>query len=430
MTINVSLSHILQKKETNRNRNSNSNMKGKSVLNLRPWPKIHQPLSRSPRESQQLLSALTTSFRRQLDAADTNQPAQSANEHMQTVLNNPLFRVVPPGLTYPQPAAASRATLDERIAKEPMAVFDELAAAGSVDGDNLGKCLNSQLALIGSQSSDIKQEMQKTGAGSRIVNWFWASDPGSRKHLFRSQRTSRAALKFIAAKGLHNEIAVFLRMLKELNLGGNNAHIPEYPGRRMFKFFLQDYMEADVRYGRGISGAFTTFIHATELTASIPDGVRSHMLRGGAIYLVRSIVSHGRSSLLESVPTAAFDRFCEILDALPALALRSEALQLYHPSHPTAQPFLKYIRDHPEEEAFSFSPLEQAQESVLQAHLDAMRLLLDQERYKDALQLVPRMQQMFSEDGVEAHKAHKAHKSHDSRSQMDELMERLDVALI
>jgi hypothetical protein len=355
---------------------------------------------------------------------------------MQTVLNNPLFRVVPPGLTYPQPAAASRASLGERIAKEPMAVFDELVAAGSINRENLGNCLNSQLALIGSQSSDIKQEMQKTGAGSRIVNWFWASDPASRKHLFRSQRTSRAALKFMTAEGLHNEIAVFLRMLKELNLGGNNGYIPEYPGRRMFKFFLQDYMEADVRYGRGISSAFAALIHAAELTASMPDGVRAHMLRGGAIYLLRSIVSHGRSTLLDNVSTAVFDRFCEVLDSLPSLELRSEALQLYHPSHPTAQPFLKYIREHPEEEAFSFSPPEQAQESVLQAHLDALRLLLDQERYKDALLLVPRIQQMFSEDGVEAHNTHNTHnihnthKAHDSRSQMDELMERLDVALI
>ncbi|CRG86087.1 hypothetical protein PISL3812_03090 [Talaromyces islandicus] len=396
-------------------------MKGKPILNLRPWPKIHQPLPRSPRESQQLLSALTTSFRRQLDAADTNQSAQSANEHMQTILNNPLFRVVPPGLR--ATAAESRASLDQRIAKEPMAVFDELVAAGSINRENLGNCLFSQLALIGSQSSDVKQEMQKTGAGSRIVNWFWASDSASRKLLFRSQRTSRAAVKFMAAEGRHKEIAVFLKMLKELNLGGKNGHIPD-PRRRIFKLFLQDYMEADVRYGRGISGSLTTLIHAAELTASMPDEVRTHMLRDSALYLVGLIVSHGRSSLLSSVSTADFDRFCNVLDTIPELALRSEALQLYHPSHPTAQPFLKYIRDHPELEAFSSSPPEQAQEPVLQVHLDALHFLLDQERYKDALRLVPRIEKMFSEDRGEVHKAP------DSRSQMDALMERLDVALV
>lgn len=400
-------------------------MKGKSVLNLRPWPKIHQPLPRSPRESQQLLSALTTSFRRQLDAADTTQSTQSANEHMQTILNNPLFRVVPPGLKVT--AAESRASLDQRMAKEPMAVFDELVAAGSINRENLGSCLASQLALIGSQSSDVKQEMQKSGAGSRIVNWFWASDATSRKLLFKSQRTSRAAVKFMAAEGLHREIAVFLRMLKDLNLGGKNGHIPD-PKRRIFKLFLQDYMEADIRYGRGISGALTTLIHAAELTASMPEEVRIHMLRDNAIYLVGLIVSHGRSILLSSVSTAAFDRFCKAIDTIPSLALRSEALHLYHPSHPTAQPFLKYIREHPGLEAFSSSLPEQTQEPVLQVHLDALRLLLDQERYKDALQLVPRIQQMFSEDEGEAHQVHESRS--DSRSQMDELMERLGVALV
>src|SRR5467141_2839805 len=69
------------------------NMKKTSILNLKSWPKIHPPLPRTPRESQQLLSALTSSFRRQLDAAG-NKPVQSTDRHLKSILDNPLFRVV------------------------------------------------------------------------------------------------------------------------------------------------------------------------------------------------------------------------------------------------------------------------------------------------------------------------------------------------
>lgn len=343
---------------------------------------------------------------------------------MRTILSNPLFRVVPSGMTYhPQPAPESLDSLDKRIAKDPMAVFDQLVAAGSVDLKNLEACLVTQLALIGSHSSDIKQEMQKTGAGSRIINWFWASDPFSRRLLFKSQRTLRAAVKFMVAEGLHNEIAVLLKMVKDRYMGGDKCFIPKHAYGSVFKHFLQDYIEADVRYGRGISGALTTLIHAADLTAtSVPDETRVMMLKKGTSYLVGLIVSHRRKILLSSVPSSDYDRFCEVLDTLPVPRLGSETLRLYHPTQPTAQPFLNYIRDHPDLEIFSGN--ETAQEQGLQAHLDAMRLLLDQEKYKDAVWLVPRIKKLFSEeDGVEAQK------SHDSRLQMDKLLGRLDVAL-
>ncbi|KAH8694939.1 hypothetical protein BGW36DRAFT_299379 [Talaromyces proteolyticus] len=396
-------------------------MKGKSILKIKPWPKINHPLPQTPRESQQLLSALTSSFRRQLDAADTHQPVHSANEHMQTILSNPLFRVVPPKPTYPQLASDTKSRLEKRIAEEPMIVFDELVAAGSITGKNIGDCLQAQLILIGSRSVDVTHEMKQTGAGMKIMNWFWASDPASRTHLFRSRRTWSAALKFMTAEGLHSKIAVLQRMLSELRLGGDSGQIPEDAGRRIFSVFLQDYIAADIQYGRGIGGALATFTNSVEMVSSMSDDTRNVMLTKSAEYLGRLIVDYGRSNRLDTVPVPAFERFCDMLKTVPWTALGSPALQLYHPSHPTATPFMDYIRDHPE--LPQNSPAERNQEYILRVHLDAMRLLLDQNNHIDALRLAPRIKEMLSEDRVEIHKSHNVH------SQISKLMDRLDLAI-
>lgn len=395
-------------------------MKGSSILNFKRWPKIHHPLPQTPRESQQLLSALTSSFRRQLEAADTNKPAEFADQHLQAILKNPLFSVVPPKSSYPALDPNSRAT-QERIEKNPMAEFDGLAAAGTLTGKQISLCLNAQLALIGAQSTDVQRDMKSTGAGRRVVEWFWASGSDPRKSLFKSSRATRAALKFMVAEGLYDHINALILALGRFDVGGDNGKIPEDVGMRVFAKFLHDYLAAEVYYGRGLASALAIFVQAADSISSKPMDTRKDMLENATKYLVHFRSRHQRDKRFKEIPIPTFEEYCKSLDAISGLMLWRHAMQLYHPKRPDGRPLLKHVQSHLEYTTSSWS--EADQDLVVAIYLDAMRLLIDQERYKDALQLSPYIKHMLSEE------RHENHQVHDYTPQLDELMGRLSLAL-
>jgi hypothetical protein len=399
-------------------------MKGTSILNIKAWPKIHPPLPRTPRESQQLLSALTSSFRRQLDAADSNKPVQAADNHLRTILDNPLFRVVPSKPAYTPGDPHAQRILEKRLAEEPMVVFDELVASGSITGHDIAKCLRYQLALIGSTSGNADQAMKKSGAGARVVAWFWASDSASRKTLFKSRRATSAAVKFMTAEGLQDTIMVWLRMIRKRDLGGLDGQIPERPGQRLFSEFLSDFMAAEIRYGNGIVSALGYFVQACQMCSFLTDrpshDLHDAMLSAGGRSLCWWIVENSQSEEIKQVPPPVYDRFCEAMATLPHLSFLTAAVWLYHPTRPTAEFLLDHVNRHPPEKQ---NTTESKRDSVIRVYLDAFRLLLDQEKYRDASWLAPYVRQLLSDDSVQAPK-----RSHYSVEQ-GELVSRLDLAL-
>lgn len=373
-------------------------MKKTSVLR-RAWRKIHPPLPRTPRESQQLLSALTSSFRRQLEAADTNQPSKSADQHVRSILENPLFRVVPPKGQALTPQERSK-----RLAEQPMALFDELVAAGAITGRDIADCLRYQLALIGSSSSNAKEAMKTTGAGARVVSWFWASDSASRKTLFKWRPATSAVLKFMAAEDLHDTVMIWLRMISKLDIGGLDGQIPEKPGRQLFKEFLADFIEADLQYGRGIESALQSYLQVVQMCSSldhITPETRDLMLGQGAVCLSRWISDHSSDPSTKSIPPDLYERFCAALATLPSLPFSSASVWLYHPSRPTADPLLDYLRKRVLPAESSSKLTSHKREHVVRVWLDALRLLLDQEKDTDAALLVPHIKRLLHQERQE-----------------------------
>ena len=148
-------------------------MKPSRALSINPWTNLHPPLPRTPRQSQQLLNALTSSFRRELDRE--HPPVQPASErpssgkhvlpgnrpteehphssshatdkHLRMILDNPLFRLTPShsarSVSHGQTPNVDKA----RLQKEPMVVFDELVASGSATVGIVADCLSWQVLL-------------------------------------------------------------------------------------------------------------------------------------------------------------------------------------------------------------------------------------------------------------------------------------------
>lgn len=394
---------------------------------LKGWPKIHHPLPQTPRESQQLLSALTSSFRRQLDAADTHKPAQSASEHLDAILENPLFRVVPPKPAYETTDSRQRRRRETedalKLSKNPMKLLDENVAAGTLTGRILKDILRAQLLLIKRDSDNVQQELRKTGAGARVAKWFWASDSASRKSFFKIIGASKASVVFMVAEGLHNELRALLGALYRSDLGGSDGKIPRRIADRLFASLLLDYVEAEISHGQGFPTAFKIFVEVADFLREDTESFTSQeaLLKPAVVHLAHFLGQHVSSGIFKNVPVSIFDRYCNVLDALPGLRPYGFAMLIYHPIHPSARPFMKFLRDY----RLSPSPqqTEMEQDFLLQTSLNALRLLIDQEKYRDAMKFSRHVKNMLFEERV-------LHKQDDSYSpQLDRLMDRLTSAM-
>lgn len=401
-------------------------MKNNSAfLKLKGWPKIHHPLPQTPRESQQLLSALTSSFRRQLDAADTNKPAQSASEHLDAILENPLFRVIPSKPAYPTIESHQKRQETEdsfAIVKDPMRLLDDNVAAGTLTGRILKEVLRSQLSLIHNGSSNPERAMKTTGAGARVAKWFWASDSASRKSLFKIPGATKHAVMFMVAEGLHDELRAFLRLVYRADLGGTDGIIPRRIADRLFCTFLYHYVAAEITHGRGMASAMEIFVEVADsiLHSKDSESFKERILKGTVLHFGRLMSRDMDARVFKDVPVSVFDKYCKIVESLPGLRPYGLAMRIYHPTQQDARPFMEYVREL--RKSKSAPRMEMGQDVLLQTSLNALRLLIDQGNYRDAAKYSHHVKNMLFEERV-------TDRPNDSYSpQLDQLMDRLSLA--
>lgn len=272
--------HLLYQTHDNR-----LNMKGSSLFKFSPFAKIHQPLPRTPRESAQLLNALTSSFRRQLDREYPSSSSSANNDengdnplssvhatdkHLRTILENPLFRITPSNAAKRAHQSGLGPLQEQKLATEPMTVFDELVASGSVNRTALFNCLRAQLVLASAHTGDgVVDAMKKSKAGSKIVSWWYASDSESRKMLFTIRSSTVTLLKFMVAEGLQKTAMAWLAMLLNRDLGGADGRISEAMAQTVARNFLLDLLKAEIQYGGGGFGLGHEMLFRGEQAANL-----------------------------------------------------------------------------------------------------------------------------------------------------------------
>ncbi|KAJ5644697.1 hypothetical protein N7507_010708 [Penicillium longicatenatum] len=375
-------------------------MKGTSIFQFKSWPKINQPLPRTPRESQQLLNALTSSFRRQLDHAyptsnsdtregdrqplNTESSRHATDKHLHTILDNPLFRIVPPKGTSPDHHAVRGIDEQNRLAKDPMLVFDELAASGSVTPLIITNCLKSQLLLVRSSAEEGVSEAMKTSrAASRVVEWFWASDGASRQTLLQSRATTSSLTKFMVAEGLHDTVIQWIRMLLSRDLGGYNGRITDPVAQQSISHLLTDFMDAELRYGEGLASAFKYYLRICHIHSMSPQQTKTGkpMLLAAGAHLSRAAMD--AKPLTETIVPYIYDEYRDVISTLASSrSLLFASVSLCHPTHPDATPFIRFVESlsSPKVQAWNDS----RRDAFLRIACDALRLLIEQKKIRDA----------------------------------------------
>ncbi|KAJ5240201.1 hypothetical protein N7468_004820 [Penicillium chermesinum] len=394
-------------------------MKGTSIFQFKSWPKIHQPLPRTPRESKQLLDALTSSFRRQLDNAypATNAPRRDADrpplnasssvhatdQHLQNILENPLFRIVPPK-TYPLDRLARENNKQKRLAEDPMRVFDERVASGTVTLPVIFNCLMFQFRLVSSSSeSDTVKAMKSSRAGSKVVEWFWASDGASRQELLGSTSALPTLAKFMVSEGLQDTIIDWLRLILSRDLGGRDGQITEAAAQKYFRQLLLNLVDAEMTYGGGFPSALKYYLRVCQIHATSPH----HQSRASAVSMLMPAGAHLNGASMntkissEHVTAYSYDEYKEIVANLTSTrSLVFASVAFYHPHTPDVQPLLHFVEKLTPAKVADYS--KPRQEILLRITCDVLRVLIDQDKIREATILARHMQQLLPEQATPA----------------------------
>ena len=344
---------------------------------------------------------------------------------MKSILEHPLFNLVP----------SKSLDGNERLAKEPMAVFDDMVASGTADHHTVRQCLKFQLALIGASSAkSMREDMKESGAGSRAVAWFWASHSESRKLFFSCRNTIASVMKFVVAENLQRVAFIWLNLFRNLDIGGNpsQSQISFAEAQTFLHHVLIELVAAEVSYGRGIESGLEYYTQACKLFSSSDELAladdKSPRLRYTGFYLARWIVEHGHSPEVKAIPVNLFDEFSKIAHRWSKQPhFWAASIQLYHPTQPTARPALEYLKQQ------SLSKPEfwiaSRRKGILGLCLEAAQLSLAQERYSDASWLTKYAKKLLSYEEQQTKEQVLPSPTPQSSTSHEDLLNRLDLAL-
>ncbi|PMD48749.1 hypothetical protein L207DRAFT_16284 [Hyaloscypha variabilis F] len=374
-------------------------------LLFRPMPalnklKIHQPLPLNPRESQQLLNILTTSFRQHLDREHppwkTNTVAVSSpqssttsrrrrksepaahptDQHLHSLLTNPLFSVLP-------------GVKGNKTSAERMEMFDQAVAKGLMDIQYAYICLAGvKRDIIKSSVLDIRDGMKDCGAGLKVLKWLVSSGMANDNEFLKHNAFGELLMQFLVAEGLQEATWTWIKRALE---GRPNIDRLEGPARlearqdtiRPLMLLLKAETMGPVV---SLDNAYICLSRAAGYFKSSSIVDMRPFLGPPGLFLAHRTIFNSHEPPSES----SFESF---LGLIPVISKDSDYylahLNVLHPARPTPDFAMDYLSKHMD----STSELPQGIDGIskvrqsrsrIQFCLDTAKLLLETERFGEA----------------------------------------------
>lgn len=329
--------------------------------------KIHPQLPLSPRESQQLLSLLTTSFRAHLDREHPIAPPDSgsssssrkqqslqlvpshassnalstrakssqtsASQHIESILANPLFAVKP------RRRGSEPATVDaQTVLRDPLSWFLDQVAIGAADLSKASACLH--ILQNSARTGVAAARSGRKGPSIQIAEWL----------KYSGLDTSRAFIEFDFGKLVRPLVQMLLQEGEDAPIWRWFAYDPQ---TRINETGLGDVKIRDFRAQLlrvmvstkaetlpCIDEALRTFLRAYNM--GLEYGVGRKILQGAGFSLVMRILANP-----ESVSSAElYESFLRSSKDWTVWSRGIESvLWLHHPTSPSALPGIACIRD-------------------------------------------------------------------------------------
>ena len=362
--------------------------------------KLHPPLLKTPRESQQLLSVLNSAFKRQLDdvhppvnpvknrefdrsrSSDTvfaNPSANAANDHLLSILHHPLL----------EPKNSESTGLASAAARA-VKLLDTAIVEGNVTPALLELCL----ITYTQNGKHMPRVSEGHRLGYKIVAWFNTTDAAI-KESFLTGRLMDKVVPLMYSEGQEQVVWDWLRMLYEGDFGGQNdksAYDPKSPTWQENEGNLVRLMVREALRRRNLPGAVQEYAQAWNyMTESgrLPQGIHhfrssspnSSMSRTSTM-IVHMIIyrrhDHGLPSVLYDLITKLDHHWSR------PKYWQQVFLPIYHPARASAELLLQSLRSGDflqhklpfiRQRAKSGTP-----KLATIAMIDAAQLLLDQEQ--------------------------------------------------
>ncbi|KAH7088282.1 hypothetical protein FB567DRAFT_334714 [Paraphoma chrysanthemicola] len=358
--------------------------------------KLHPQLPLSPRESQQLLNLLTTSFRAHLDrehpitvtkratkqavrhappnAPQHNAPSShaTATRHIDAILTNPLFAVKP------SRRASEAAAVD--ILRDPMAWFVNQIALGSADLPKAAMCLD----LLES-TANAPARLHNGKSPAEIMSTWLQTSGLDRSREFVELQPSKGGFD---TKSLERLVALIFSegqtaapwrwFIRSQDLRVKETRLEVL---KVTKFRQQLLHKMVLRAGGDLAQGVRVFMQAFRMAEV--EGLESTFsaLRAAGAHIVNCIITTNSTS----VDPETYNAF---LASTPRwLGNWSPAVEailwLHHPTKSTTLPALRYIND-PTGASLHIKASKGRRHFLVQLCLGVARQSLETEQYADA----------------------------------------------
>ena len=379
--------------------------------------KLHPPLLKTTRQSQQLLSVLDSSFKRQLDevhppvnpnkspafershtndTAFANPSANAANDHLLSILHHPLLETKDGNSVGRDSAAASAVRL-----------LDTATLEGRVTPLLLEQCIR----IYNQNGRHLPGLPDGQRLGYKITAWFNTTDAATREAFLTGQLMGHV-VPLMYREGQEQVVWEWLRSLYEGDFGGGNdksAYEPKSPAWQQNEADLVRLMVREAVRRGNLSGAIQEYAQAwnymtvsgrlpREFPQFEPHSLHSHMSRTSSM-IVHVIISrrhnHGVPSLLYDLITKLHQHWRR------SKHYQQMFLPIYHPSRPNAEDLLQSLRsgDFSQHKLHSIRERSRSGTPKLAttAMIDAAQLLLDQGQSKKAQYILDETERYFPE---------------------------------
>lgn len=358
---------------------------------------IHQPLPLSPRESQQLLSLLTTSFRKHLDSEhpqlrtdkvstpeassishnetprlrrqSTSDPEKHyTDRHMHSLLTNPLF-------TLPKPKAIV----------DPMDTFDRAVANGMMTPHYAHTCLKmKKLDLIRSSVLSVRDGMRESGAGLKVLKWLISSGTTKDLAFLKDVQFGRVLFEFMVAEGLQEAIWPWIKKAFQDIPSLALLEPPAYEqARKDIVNPLRYLVSAECSPGESLDAAYNCMSRATGYL----KGLRASTMRTvlgppGLLLLKESAADRGDRPPPSEI---AFESFLSLVPVMTGryIDLHLARLSLLHPTKPDPELALNFLRTL-DSSRVAEAPRSRHNAYHVELGLDAAKYLLENGRFTEA----------------------------------------------
>jgi hypothetical protein len=385
--------------------------------------KLHQPLPMTPRESQQLLNLLTSSFRQQLDrehgrldknarfdpnalsgrprsvsATPTGQTKRRrtsfsqtsttadlpTDHHMHSILTNPLF-------SYDAKARGPK--------RDPMGVFEDGVRRGIMTIDNAMACLEAEkIAILKSSALTIGEGMRDSGAGAKVLKWLNATGIAENTAFLHNHRFVSILFQFMVAEGLDSHIWKWLQQefkavsgLKEADLSYTDLKAVSYPLFHLIKAETADFASLDT--------AYASFDRAVQWLSGLPiKGQRAILSPSGRFLCHESTAPESR--LRRPKPSA--NQYSKFIDTVPVFAANNSIyianLRLHHPTKADAKAVYSFLKSHTSTVKKLSKTMENTQSAgwqTINMGLEAAQLLVEQDKIVEARWIMNFLRETF-----------------------------------